>query len=129
MAHIATVANDSIYPGNEYDEIHNGLLGAKNLPGIAVYHANVFYHLLLAQARDPIANWREIDENLLAEGKIIGIEAYLVNPLQTLVLWMLEIETTLTSQVLTAIRTLPGSNLQKDSRLLNQWLMKEQRPK
>lgn len=89
MAHIATVANDSIYPGNEYDEIHNGLLGAKNLPGIAVYHANVFYHLLLAQARDPIANWREIDENLLAEGKIIGIEAYLVNPLQTLVLWML----------------------------------------
>lgn len=89
MAHNATVANDENTPGNEYDEIHQGLLGRKNIPGIAVYHANVFYHLLLAQARDPIANWKSVDGDLMAEGKIIGIKAYLSNPLQTLCLWML----------------------------------------
>lgn len=89
MAHIATVANDENAPGNEYDEIHQGLLGSKNLPGIAVYHANIFYHLLLAQARDPIANWRGIDDELLTQGRVIGIEAYLNKPLVTLCLWML----------------------------------------
>jgi len=91
MAHIATVSLEKKgnTPGNSFQEVRNGLIGSKNLPGIAVYHANVFYHLLLAQARDPISNWREIDSEIFSQGRMIGIEAYFGSPLVSLSLFLL----------------------------------------
>lgn len=91
MAHFATTASQvkDRQPENSFEEIHNGLLGTKNKPGIAVYHANIFYHLLLAQARDPIANFNAVDENIFAAGRLITLEAYTGNPLKILAYWMM----------------------------------------
>lgn len=91
MAHFATVATEqeNKEPGNAFEEIHFGLLGTKNNPGIAVYHANIFYHNLLAQARDPIANFQGVDQNLLVGGRLISIEAYLKSPMKVMAYWMM----------------------------------------
>lgn len=91
MAHMATTALEEKgnAPGNAFEEIKNGLIGTKNLPGIAVYHANVFYHLLLAQARDPISNWRSIDSEIFSQGRMVGLEAYFGQPLQSMSLFLL----------------------------------------
>ena len=93
MAHFATVSSetDKNEPGNTFEEVHIGLIGSKNRPGIAVYHANIFYHLLLAQARDPIANFDSIDQDIFAAGRLISIEAYLGEPLKILCYWLLSL--------------------------------------
>lgn len=91
MAHFATTASETKdrQPDNSFEEIHRGLLGTKNKPGIAVYHANIFYHLLLAQARDPIANFNAVDENIFSAGRLISLEAYTGKPLKILSYWMM----------------------------------------
>ena len=91
MAHFATVATseEKNQPYNTFELIHGGLLGTKNNPGIAVYHANIFYHNLLAQARDPIANFEGVDQNIFAGGRLISIEAYINSPLKVLSYWLL----------------------------------------
>jgi hypothetical protein len=93
MAHFATTASEveNKGPNNAFEEVHVGLLGNKNKPGIAVYHANIFYHLLLAQARDPIANFNTVDQDIFASGRLISIEAYLGSPLKLMAYWLMSL--------------------------------------
>jgi len=91
MAHFATTASevDKKKPNNTFEEVHFGLLGTKGKPGIAVYHANIFYHVLLAQARDPIANFNAVNEEMFSAGRLISLEAYLGKPLKIMSYWLM----------------------------------------
>ncbi len=71
-----------------YDETINALIGNSAAIGIATYHAQFHFNLLLNQLQSPFQSMNVTDKDVVG-GRLLAVEAYFGDPAKLMLFWML----------------------------------------